>query len=245
MIRVVPSLLALDGNIVKGRNASNDRVIGTIDSALRVQTARNVDEVTLIDVGEGNSVGKLSSYVLRASSFLRIPFTAGGGVSSLDEMGELLSLGADKVLVGRKFFGQKGQIKKASGTFGAQAILGCIEVVGSKGDWSVANLPPSINLGVSDFARYLQDEGAGEVLVFNRTLDGLRTGVAEDLASDVASILSVPTSYLGGVATPDDTVKLANVGISGIGIGSLFAFTRYTPNDVKRALVAGGFEVRL
>lgn len=245
MIRVIPSLLALDGKIVKGRQASNNRVIGTIDSALRVQTARNVDEVALIDVAVTTSERRLSSYVSRASDFLRVPFTAGGGVDSVDEIGRLLTLGADKVLLGRRAFGQPGLVGKASRVFGSQAIMACLELVRDESGWVISNMPGFSTSGVSDYAKYLQDEGAGEILLFNKSSDGMRSGVAEDIAGEVSSALSVPTSYLGGVGSPSDAVKLAAAGVSAVVAGALFAFSQYTPNDVKRSLLDHGFEVRL
>ena len=237
-------MLAKDGNLVKGRQAANDRVIGTVDSALRVQTARNVDEVTLIDVA-AQPRRKLSEYVARASTFLRVPFTAGGGITRSQEIGDLLDKGADKVLLGRKAFSESGLIQSASMQFGAQAISACIEFEGTEGDWRATNLPPDVNLDVGSFAQLLEHQGVGEIILFCKSLDGLRSGVALDQVETVTKLVSVPVCYLGGVGDPSDAVRLAEAGVSGVIIGALFAFSRYTPNDVKRSLADSGFEVRL
>ena len=245
MIRVIPSLLVKNGSMVKGLQGANDRVVGTIDSGLRVQTARNVDEVTLIDVGSRDSIESLSSCVERASRFLRVPFSAGGGVRSLEDISNLLRAGADKVLLGRKAFSQASLVRRASERFGAQAISACVEFEGAEGDWTVTNHPPGQNLGVAGFSQRLQDEGVGEIVLFCKSLDGLKTGAALDQVEEVASLLNVPLTYMGGVGEPNDAVKLADAGASGIAVGALFAFTRFTPNDLKRSLLEAGHEVRL
>lgn len=246
MIRVIPSLLAKDGQIVKGVQAKNDRVIGTVESSLRVQTARNVDEVLLVDVGNNSKGWKLRDYVHQGASYLRVPFTAGGGIESTQQVGELLHLGADKVMLGRKALVNSDVLGEASKSFGSQAVAVCIEIEKEEsGIWIVTNSPGRDVTDLESYALSLQDRGAGEIVLFSRDLDGLRKGIALEPVETIARHLTVPLSYMGGIASPQDALSLAERGVNGIIAGSLYSFSRYTPNDVKVTLASHGFPVRI
>lgn len=247
VIRVVPSLLAKGGNIVKGRLASNDRVVGTLDSALRVQSSRNVDEVLLINVASVDERGSstLLGYTNRASKFLRVPFTVGGGVRRVEEIGELLNFGADKVLLGRKALASESLLTEAAALYGSQAVTTCIEIEESDVGWRISNLPEGYPENLADYSRRLEAEGTGEIALFCKSRDGTRDGVLVEPVETLVRSVSVPIAYLGGVSGVEDSIRLADAGVNAIVIGALFAFSRFTPNDIKRGLAQQGYEVRL
>ena len=242
-----PALLHSQGKLVKGVQFRNDRVVGTLEQGIRVQNARNVDEVCLIDVSpdEGSRAASLTKAVSSVSRYLRVPLLAGGGIKSIREIDDLFRVGADRVLLGRKAI-SAGLAGPAAAKYGRQSIVACVEIgfasrkVVIKNQWVELQ-----HLVAIDYIDWLFEQGCGEVLIINPELDGTREGVQSDLLLEIASSCHFPIAYQGGVRDPSDATWLARAGFSSIFSGALFQFSRFTPNDLKRALKEMGFTVRI
>jgi cyclase len=241
-------LLSKGHSIVKGSNFENQRVVGTLNSSLTVQADRNVDEVMLIDV-QSNLELRVQASVRNAdtvSDFLRIPFSIGGGFRTIEQIRLAFRHGADKVLLGHSATHTPNLIAECSEEFGSQAI--CVALDFQEDDISSLRDCCADAMGVSrnvqEFVAAIEGQGAGELLITVRSLDGTLKGPAFGIADELVRLSKLPIVYSGGVGRLDDFYLLAKVGVSGIATGAFFQFSQFSPSDVKECLSSHGFSVR-
>ena len=246
-IRVIPSILTDGVSQVKGEKFDNWRTVGSVMQAVRVQSRRDVDEIVLLDVNaskEGRVINV--ELVSEVASFLRIPLTVGGGISSIDDVSRLLEAGADKVVIGSAAVLENGLIPNLSKEFGSQALVVAIDVIETRSLPAVAIFSGSeiVDRSPVDLAVEMVQRGAGELLVQSVDRDGTLRGLDTRVLAEISKAVSVPVLASSGLASPENAVDGAKAGASGIVAGAILQFTEVTPASIKDALSANGYEVR-
>ena len=247
-VRVIPTLLHKDFGLVKGRSFDSLRAVGSPVQAIRVYEMRGVDEIVFLDVsatlnGRPPDVALIDD--LADECFM--PLTVGGGVSTVDHVGQLLEVGADKVCIGTAAVEDTGLVENAASRFGSQCIVVSVDVRRVDGRAVVTN-----RCGTSVVPRPLDrvvakvlDAGAGELLVQSVDRDGTMTGYDLDVLAEVAAMSGIPVIASGGAGTYDDLVAAMSVdGVDAVAAASMFHFTEQTPVGAKEALRRAGFPVR-
>lgn len=230
-VRVIPAVL-YDGmqavrSVRFGRPLRN---VGSLVNVVRVHQSRDVDELLLLDVGaRARGQGPDLTMVEAIGRELFCPFAVGGGVRSLDDARALLRLGADRVAVGSA--GATDVVPSISRVFGAQAVTVVVD----------ARSPDEAAIATWQAAEL----GAGEIVVQAVDRDGTLAGPDLDMIGAAAHAADVPVVYAGGIATPADAVEAVRAGADAVAASSIFAYTEWTPSDLKRAMSEAGIPVRL
>ncbi len=207
------------------------RFVGSMMQQIRVYERRDVDEIVILDidatrVGRGPRINEIREF----ASHLFCPLTVGGGVRSVEDVGDLLRNGADKVVI--KTAGPR-VIAEASKKFGAQAIVAAIDIMDNEA-WVAALI-----------AQGAAQRGAGEILLTSIIRDGTMTGYDLESIRSITGAVSIPVVANGGAGSPEHMGEAIKAGAHAVAASSLFLFTETTPADCKTYLSSQGIPVRL
>jgi cyclase len=245
-IRIIPILSFNGFALVKTKQFLNPRMVGNPVQAARVYNSRGVDELIFVDIFATNQNRKINLKVVKeVIKECFMPVGIGGGVNSLEDINDLLQIGADKVVLKSIALNNPAFIKSASNFFGSQCISVSVDVFKKDGDYFIYN-----NLGVEkrmvEFVDSIQNYGAGEILLNNVDRDGMMNGFDIQLYNSVRNISNVPIVYVGGGGRPEHFQELFECSdCTAVGSSSIFHFTQYTPLDVKNTLKEIGKPVRI
>jgi imidazole glycerol-phosphate synthase subunit HisF len=248
-IRVMPTLLFKDVGLVKGVRFDSWRRVGGAMQAIKVYNMRQVDELVFLDISatiESREPDFETIDELADECFM--PLTVGGGVKSVDDVGRLLRVGADKVALNTAAVTHPDVISAAAERFGTQCIVVSIDAkrVGDGYEvWTGAGTRPT---GIDPVGLAVEAErrGAGEILLTSIDRDGTMEGYDTDLTARVTSAVSIPVIASGGAGTYDHMASaLSEGGAAAVAAASIFHFTQQTPLEAKQHLKARGFPVRL
>lgn len=244
--RVIPIVL-LDGfSVLKTINFSQRRNLGSPITVVRTYNTRNVDELVLLDIDaskQGRAIDKFTIQDLARECFM--PLTVGGGVRSVEDIGELLKKGADKVAINTYALQRPEFISEAAAIYGSQCIVVSVDVV-ETGDGFAIYSGGSIleDLDLIDWLTQAEKYGAGELLINNVSQDGVMSGGSVKLAALVAQAVAIPVICAGGVDSPENCAQIAGTSVSAVGVSSIFHFTDATPEDCRVAMARSGIPVR-
>jgi len=242
--RVIPCLDVANGRVVKGVNFVDLRELGEpIELATRYSEL-GADELVFLDITatlEGR--GPILELIERAAEQLTIPFTVGGGVTSLDDARSLLRAGADKVAVNRAAFDDPSILTALADEFGSQAVVCAIdarlgEVVTHAG--TRARERDAVDWGCEAVAR-----GAGELLVTSIDADGTRTGFDLPLTRAFAEAVGVPVIASGGAGQASHIADAFAVGAEAAIIASIVHERPERLPELKAELREAGWNVRI
>jgi imidazole glycerol-phosphate synthase subunit HisF len=249
--RLIPTLQLKNWGLVKSRQFASWRPIGPAVVAGRVYNARNVDELIALDIDAPREArGPLVPLLRDLADQCFMPFTAGGGVRSEHDVRDLLLAGADKVSLNSALFTSPQVVRACAEAFGSQCVVASIDArrVPDGAGWEVMIQAGTRSTGETPVAaaRRAVDEGAGEILLTSIDQDGTMAGYDLALIESVAGAVSVPIIACGGAGEPEHFVAAVREGgADAVSAASIFHFTRWTPNDVKRHMHAAGIDVRL
>lgn len=232
-VRIIPTLLHKNGQLVKGRGFDTSRVVGAALQAARIHSARQVDELLIFDVC-GVSLPDFS-FVDRLTEVCFVPVTYGGGVRGSADVRELLENGADRVSVNRLFREDPNMVAALAARYGSQAISVCLDV-GSG---------PEARGEAVYAAQRAEGVGAGEIILQSIERDGTMGGYDLGLIEQVAKAVSIPVVASGGCSGYGDMKAAIDAGASAVAAGALFQFTGSTPYGAAEYLNSHGVEVRL
>lgn len=177
-----------------------------------------------------------------------MPFTAGGGVRSSEDVNALLKAGADKVSFNSAIITCPDVVQECAREYGSQCIVASIDARRSDLGYEVFVDAGTRGTGLdpAEHARRASDLGAGEILLTSMDRDGTMEGYDIDLIRRVAEAVNVPVIACGGAGEPDHFVQaIAEGGADAVSAASIFHFTKYTPDDIKRAMKEAGLDVRI
>ena len=240
-IRIIPMLLHSHGWLVKGTRFQAWRTAGHALQAARIHQARGVDELLFLDVAatpenKPHNVELLEK--LTAECFM--PVTAGGGVRTVDGMHNLLRHGADKVAIGAASQ-RVDTVRQCADAVGSQAVVAVIEIMNQR----VFCREPQTSKNPVEWARYMEGEGAGEILLMDRDRDGTCEGYDLEMVRRVAGAVSIPVVAAGGAGNYEHMLQAIEAGASAVAGGSIFQWNDLTPKGAAQYLADNGIEVRL
>jgi cyclase len=247
--RLIPTLQLRNWGLVKSLRFSSWRPIGPAVVAGKVYNARGVDELIALDIDAPRQERGPAVALLRdLADVCFMPFTAGGGISSLAHVDALLRAGADKVCVNSALVDSPELVRACAREFGSQCVVASIDALRLDGGWRAcvgAGTRPTA-LEPAEAARVAAGLGAGEILLTSMDRDGTMEGYDVDLIASVAGAVDVPVIASGGAGEPHHFVEAVREGgADAVSAASIFHFTQHTPNDVKRHMRAEGIDVRL
>jgi cyclase len=231
--RIIPVLLLRDGRMVKGKQFANYRDTGDPKTAVRIYSAQDADELVFLDIQASlHSRSALLDVVREAAKECFMPLTAGGGVTTIEDVRALLLAGADKVLINSASVLNPDLVVAAADRFGAQCIVAGIDyrdTPSGRRVWIRSGTEPT-DLDPVSHARRIVELGAGEVLVNSIDRDGMMQGYDLELADRVAKAVPVPVIVAGGAGNFKHLAEaLLDTAVSAAACASLFHFGDNNP----------------
>ena len=248
--RIIPCLDIKDGRTVKGTNFVDLRDAGDpVELAMRY-CQEGADELTFLDITATVEKRKtLVELVNRVSHHINIPFTVGGGISSIEDVNMLLQNGADKISVNTAAFKNRQLINDLAREFGSQCIVLAIDTKQeSDGQWYVYlnGGRTKTDMLCFDWARHGVLSGAGEILLTSMNHDGTKKGFALDITKQLSENLSVPVIASGGGGTMQHFEEVFKTGSADAALAaSIFHFKEIAIPDLKKYLAGKNISVRL
>jgi cyclase len=248
--RIIPCLDIQNGRTVKGTNFLDLRDAGDpVELGARYAT-EGADELVFLDITATNEKRKtLSELARRIAHHINIPFTVGGGISSIEDVHVLLENGADKISVNTAAFKNPMLIEELAKAFGSQCVVLAIDAKkAADGQYYV-----HLNGGrvatetiCLDWAKRGVEMGAGEILLTSMDHDGTKNGFAVELTRSLAESLSVPVIASGGGGAPAHFAEIFKEGKADAALAaSIFHFREVPIPDLKKYLRAEGIDIRI
>jgi cyclase len=247
--RVIPCLDVTAGRVVKGVKFVELRDAGDpVEIAARYD-AEGADELTFLDITASSDDRDILLHVIEAvASKVFIPLTVGGGVRKVEDVRRLLNAGADKVSINTSAVQNPDLVREASGIVGAQCIVVAIDAKKKGSSWEVfthGGRKPT-GLDAVQWAKRMQEAGAGEILLTSMDRDGTRDGFDLGLTRAVSEAVGIPVIASGGVGSKE---HLADGVLEGradaVLAASVFHFGDFTVRQAKEHMQSRGIEVRL
>ena len=248
--RIIPCLDIKNGRTVKGVNFENIRDAGDPVELAMYYSKEGADELVFLDITATIENRKtLVELVKKIAQNINIPFTVGGGISSVEDAFELLQNGADKISVNSAAFKNPELIRLMAKEFGSQCVVLAIDTKKEEdGEWYVYLHGGRTKTPAKcfDWARKAVDLGAGEILLTSMNNDGTKAGFALDITQKLSDELSIPVIASGGAGTMDHFSEVFKTAHADAGLAaSIFHFREIEIPDLKRYLKQQDIEVRL
>ena len=265
--RIIPCLDVKEGRVVKGIKFKNLKDAGDPVEVARIYDEQGADELTFLDITASYEKRKIIiDVVKKTAEEVFMPLTVGGGIRTLEDIRDLLNAGADKVSINTAAIQNPEFVAKAARRFGCQCIVVAIDAKrvsslpiptlekGGKGGfdsevkWEVythgGRNPTGID--VIEWAKKVDDMGAGEILLTSMDFDGTKLGFDLELTRAVAEAVNIPIIASGGVGSLEHIYDGFVKGKADAALAaSIFHYGEYTVRDVKSYLMKLGVEVRL
>jgi cyclase len=239
--RIIPCLDIRDGRTVKGINFENIRDAGDPVELGALYAEQGADELVFLDITATNEKRKtLSELVNRIAHRINIPFTVGGGISSVEDVRVLLNNGADKISVNTAAFRDPSLIERLANEFGSQCVVLAIDTKQEEdGEWYVYLNGGRLKTDVKcfDWAKKAVSLGAGEILLTSMNHDGTKKGFAIDITRLLAKELPVPVIASGGGGTMEHFTDVFEHGKADAALAaSIFHFKEISIPELKKYL---------
>jgi len=250
-VRVIPVLLLKNERMVKpikfGKGGERD--VGHPITTAKIYNSQDADELIFLDI---NATQESRPFLLdtlkQVSKNCFVPLTAGGGIKTLDDIKEILKMGADKISINSEAVKNPSLINQASEKFGSQCIVISIDVKqndSSKYEVYIERGTKRTNIDPFDWAKDVVERGAGEILLTNIDREGTMQGYDLDLTKKISQNISVPVIANGGAGTRQDFVDVIKLGnASGVAASSVFHFTDSNLTQVKSFIYNAGIPIR-
>ena len=247
--RIIPCLDIKAGRVVKGTSFVGLRDAGDPIELAQRYNEQSADELVFLDIAASlENRGTTIELATKLARELFIPFTIGGGISSLDHIADLVTAGADKISINSSALKNPDLITEGAKRFGSQCIVVAIDAKKVGEHWEVFSHGGTRSTGRNalEWAQEVSDRGAGEVLLTSMDADGHKSGFDNPLNSQVSTMLSIPVIASGGGGTLEhfrDAIKVGKA--DAVLAASVFHYGTYTVSEVKQFLRTSGIPVRL
>jgi len=247
--RIIPCLDIKDGRTVKGVNFVDLRDAGDPVELAEIYAKNGADELVFLDITATEQRRKtLAELVLHVAEKVNIPFTVGGGISSVEDVEILLNSGADKVSINSSAVKNPQLINELAAKFGSQCIVVAIDAKQIDGEWMVhlvgGKVPTKIKL--FDWAREVETRGAGEILFTSMNHDGTKNGFANEALAYLSNLVNIPIIASGGAGNMQHFVDTFVDGKADAALAaSVFHFKEIEIIDLKKELKRNNIPVRL
>jgi len=226
--RVIPVLLLKNKGLVKSIKFKNHRYIGDPINAVKIFNDLKADELAFLDI-LASKEGRMISldFVSKVGEEANMPFAVGGGIAKISDIQKIIAAGAEKVIINTQAL-YVNFIREAADTFGSSTIVVCMDVkkklFGKKQTWTLAGEKAS-GYDPVDFARMMQDSGAGEIIVQSIEQDGMMQGYDIPLIKAVSEAVTIPVIALGGAGNLSHLKQAyTEAYANGLSAGSMFVY---------------------
>ena len=246
--RIIPCLDVKDGETVKGTNFVNLRKAGDPVELGKAYSEAGADELVYLDITasfEGRKT--FTEMVTRVAREINIPFTVGGGINALEDVERLLYAGADKVSVNSAAIRRPQLINEITNKFGSQVCVCAIDARFDEDGWHcyVKGGRERVELGLFDWAKEVEQRGAGEILFSSMNHDGVKNGYANEALAQLADNLSIPIIASGGAGKKEHFRDAFTLGKADAALAaSVFHFGEIPIHELKEYLHNEGINVR-
>jgi len=248
--RIIPCLDVKDGDTVKGIHFVGLRNVGDPVELGAKYASDGADELVYLDISatvEGRRT--FTSLVSRIADRINIPFTVGGGISSIDDASRLLDAGADKISINSSAIARPELVGEIAGRYGSQFVVVAIDAkLAADGRWMATTHGGRCLTDRELFSWALEAEsrGAGEILLTSMEHDGVRQGYPCDLFARITSELHIPVIASGGAGSVEDICDVLEYGHADAALAaSIFHYGTCTITEVKKALAVRKISVRI
>lgn len=247
--RIIPCLDIKDGRTVKGINFVGLRDAGDPVELAAKYAKAGADELVFLDISATEQKRKtLANLVLEVAATIDIPFTVGGGISSVEDVDLLLKNGADKISINSSAVRRPELINELATTYGSQCVVVAIDAKQIDGIWKVhlvgGKQPTDINL--LDWAEEVANRGAGEILFTSMDHDGTKQGFANQALAQMSNLVSIPIIASGGAGNTKHFFEAFTVGKADAALAaSIFHYEEIAIPDLKKYLKEKQLPIRL
>ena len=247
--RIIPCLDVKEGRTVKGINFLSLQDVGDAVELGRMYARQGADELVYLDISatvEGRNT--FTSLVERIASNINIPFTVGGGISTIEDAARLLDAGADKISINSAAVRNPQLIDEIASKYGSQFVVLAVDAKLIDGVWRITTHGGRrlTDKELFSWAREGQERGAGEILFTSMDHDGTRNGYPCDTFAALASELSIPIIASGGAGCVGDIADVLSKGKADAALAaSIFHYGEITVEALKRELQKQNIKVRL
>ena len=246
--RIIPCLDIQNGRTVKGINFIGIKDAGDPIELAKKYVSQGADELVFLDITATiEKRATLVSLVNKISKEIDLPFTVGGGISSIEDAAKLIAAGADKVSINSSAIKRPELITEIAACYGSQCVVLAIDTKYIDGKWQVfingGRTPTHLN--TVDWAKSVVKLGAGEILLTSMNNDGTKKGFALDLVNAVSKAVNVPVIASGGAGSIEDFKDLFNTTKATAGLAaSIFHYGEITIPELKNYLKQNKIPVR-
>lgn len=247
--RIIPCLDVKDGKTVKGINFLGLKEVGDAVELGARYASEGADELVYLDISA--TVEGRKTFVTLVSAIaerIDIPFTVGGGISSLEDAGRMLEAGADKITVNSAALKNPDLVGDIASHFGSQFVVVAIDARKTGDRWMAMSGGGRFETGKELFswASEVQERGAGEILFTSMDHDGTRQGYPCDVFSKLSGSLRIPVIASGGAGSAGDIAAVLSEGKADAALAaSIFHYGEITIPQLKQFLVSRGINVRI
>ena len=247
--RIIPCLDIKNGRTVKGVNFVSLRDAGDPVELAEIYSKVGADELVFLDISATEERRKtLVNLVKRVAEKINIPFTVGGGISSVEDVEVLLKSGADKVSINSSAIKNPDLIDQLSAKFGSQCIVVAIDAKQINGIWKVYLVGGKVatEMELFEWAKEVEQRGAGEILFTSMDHDGTKKGFANKALSKLSEDLNIPIIASGGAGSIQHFIDTFEHGKADAALAaSVFHFKEIEIKDLKQSLKENNIPVRL
>jgi cyclase len=247
--RIIPCLDVKNGRVVKGINFIDLKDAGDPVEQAKIYSKGGADEICFLDITASNENREtIYNVIKRTSENCFVPLTVGGGVKNLEDINRLLVSGADKVSINTAAVNNQNLIKESSKKFGSQCIVVAIDAKQKNDKWEIFTHGGRIETGIDavEFAKKMEQNGAGELLITSMDRDGTQKGYDIKLISEIEKNVNIPIIASGGVGNLEHLFEGVKYGkASAVLAASIFHYGAYSISEAKQYLDSKGIPVRI
>ncbi|SNB14688.1 imidazole glycerol phosphate synthase, catalytic subunit with HisH [Flavobacterium psychrophilum] len=247
--RIIPCLDIKNGRTVKGVNFLDLKDAGDPVALAQKYAEAGADELVFLDISATEEDRKtVIDLVRKVSETINIPFTVGGGISSVKDVETLLKNGADKVSINSSAVKNPQLINDLASAFGSQCIVVAIDAKQINGNWKVHLVGGKVatEIDLFDWAKEVENRGAGEILFTSMDHDGTKNGFANEALAKLSQTVNIPIIASGGAGTMQHFTDAFLVGNTDAALAaSVFHFQEIRIQDLKIALKNNTIQIRL
>jgi cyclase len=247
--RIIPCLDVEGGRVVKGVHFVDIRDAGDPVENAEMYNKQGADEIIFLDITASSDRRDIIIDVVgETAEQVFVPLTVGGGIRNLDDIRRILRAGADKVSINTAAVEKPNLVRKAADRFGSQCIVVAIDAKQKGSSWEVYihGGRTRAGLDVLDWAKKMEEFGAGEFMLTSMDRDGTKDGYDLRLTRTISHLVNIPVIASGGVGTLHHLYEGLTEGqADAVLAASIFHYNEFTVGDVKAYLRGRGVSVRL
>lgn len=228
LIRIIPNLIIKDNYLVKGKQFKNHKYVGDIFNAVKIYSEKKAHEIQLLDISSRKNNKCIDiDLIKKIRSEIYVPLAVGGGINNIKQVSELINEGVEKVIINTSSF-NSNLVEQISKKFGSQSVVVSIDVKkNSENIYEIFshNGNTMQNKNLLNHIKFVQNQGAGEILLTSIDREGTKEGFDKDLYEYVESSVTVPLIANGGIKNIEEIINFFdNFSFNSVSCGNLFVY---------------------